>query len=76
MNNTETLLKLKKDIDESKIKKAQLEGKLQTFEEQLKKEYNYNSVEEVEKIVKEIETDIKNNEIEFEKGLNEIKELL
>jgi hypothetical protein len=76
MTNTETLLKLKKDIDEAKIKKAQLEGKLQTFEEQLKKEYNCSNIDEAEKIVKELETEINNNENEFEKGMNEVKGLL
>ena len=51
MNNAEILIKLKKDIDESKVKKNQLQGKLQSLEEQLKEEFNCT--------LKEVEEDYK-----------------
>jgi hypothetical protein len=76
MDNTEILLKLKKDIEEAKIKKAQLEGKLQTFEEQLKKEFQCDNIEQAENIITDLNQEIKVNENEFEKQIEEIKELL
>jgi len=76
MDNTELLLKLKKEIDESKLKKAQIEGKFQTLEEQLKKEYNCNTIEEAEKLIQEIQLEIANKTQEFEKGIKEIEEYL
>ncbi len=76
MDNTEILLKLKKDIEDAKIKKAQLEGKLQTFEEQLKKEFQCDNIEQAENIIAALNAEINQNESDFEKQIEEIKDLL
>jgi hypothetical protein len=76
MNNTEMLLKLKKEIEDAKIKKAQLQGKLQTFEEQLKKEFDCESLDKADEMLYDLNESIRKNEEEFENRLVEIKGVL
>lgn len=73
MNNTELLLKLKKDIEDSKLKKAQLEGKLQIFEEQLKNDFNCD-VNKATELLSVLENEMSELEEQLTNKINKIKE--
>jgi gas vesicle protein len=75
MNNAEILIKLKKDIDESKVKKNQLQGKLQSLEEQLKEEFNC-TLKEVEEKIKELTSENEENQKELDENIKKIREYL
>lgn len=75
MNNAEVLIKLKKDIEESKVKKNQLQGKLQSLEEQLKEEFDC-TLKEVEEKIKELTFENEENQKELDQNIEKIREYL
>lgn len=75
MINADFLLKLKREIEEAKIKKAQLEGKLQTFKEQLK-EHNIDSIQQAENILVSLNQETKIYEEKFNNEISDIEEAL
>ncbi len=75
MNNAEVLIKLKKDIEESKVKKNQLQGKLQSLEEQLKEEFDC-TLKEVEEKIKELTSENEENQKELDQNIEKIREYL
>lgn len=76
MNNAELIIKLKKEINESKTKKSQIEGKLQIFTEQLKNEFECDDLDKAKKLVNSLEKQIEKDEKELEEKINVIKELI
>lgn len=76
MNNAELIIKLKKEINEAKTKKSQIEGKLQIFTEQLKNEFGCDTLDKAKKLVSSLEKQIEKDEKELEEKINVIKELI
>ena len=75
MNNEEIsnkLLRMKKQIEEARTKKASLEGRLEVLNEALIKDYKVNSVEEAIKLLEDYKNEV---EILFEDLKGDVEEL-
>ena len=73
--NEQELLKKKKEIENSKEKLQQLKGKQQILLEQLKSNWNCDSIEDARKLVKSMEKQLKKlNDIIEEKKDKLVKE--
>jgi len=68
------LLDLKKKVDDAKSAVSELKGQQTALMNQLKTDWKCNSVEEAEKKLKEMETNIASIERKIEKGVKELEE--
>lgn len=68
------LIKLKSSIDDAKIKKAKLEGKLGTLHDTLETQYGFTSVEEAEENVRATQDEISGLESELSDGMKALEE--
>ena len=75
-NDIEKLLKMKKDYEEAKLKKAKLEGQIETLLKNLKDDYNINSLEEAEEYCKNLSKNNREEEILLEKEIKQLQELV
>ena len=73
---TETLLSIKKRVEEAKSKKERLTGELNILLSQLKEEYEIESIDDAEKEVERLEKEIKELEEELEKRIEEVRRKL
>jgi vacuolar-type H+-ATPase subunit H len=72
-NLIQTLLEKKQEIEDAKIKKANLTGRLEEYQYQLKNEFDCDNIEEASKFLEKITDEI---EKESEKLQYDIKNLL
>ena len=74
MNVTDKLLQLKAEIDEAKIKIAELNGKKESLMQDLKKNWNCTTLKQAEKKLVDLEGDVKDLSKQIEKGVAELEE--
>ena len=68
------LLNLKKQIEEAKTKVAELEGTRKHLMKELKDDWSCNSVEEAEKKLNKMESDLDKLRTQIDKGIEELTE--
>ena len=68
------LLDLKKDIDKSKLKVAELTGEKKSITQQLKNDWNCSTVEQAKTKLKSLEKDIETTEKQIDKATKELEE--
>jgi len=68
------LLDLKKDIDKSKLKVAELTGEKKSITQQLKNDWNCSDIEQAKKKLKSLEKDIETTERQIDKVTKELEE--
>jgi uncharacterized protein YukE len=68
------LLRMKKEIDETKTEIAELKGKQNHLQEELKTGWNCASVDEAKEQLKEMEEDMEKLDRQIQKGIEEIEE--
>jgi len=71
---TDKLLQLKAEIDEAKIKIAELNGKKESLMQDLKKNWNCTTLKQAEKKLVDLEGDVKDLSKQIEKGVAELEE--
>jgi len=76
MKDQQELLDLKQDIDNAKIEKAELEGKLSLLKDQLHSQFSCKSVAEAKKKEGEKQEKIKELEEQIEKDTEELEKEL
>ena len=69
MNIIQQLSELKTKIDESKSKKANIEGKIESLHEELEKEFECKNMEDAEILLQKLESENKKEQIEIEKEI-------
>lgn len=73
MDTTEKLLKIKGLIEAAERQVAQIEGRLQSAHERLKKEFQIETVEEAQKELKRMDEDLTQMEIELAAGVEALE---
>jgi len=71
---TKDLMRLKEEIEKKKIEKAELQGKLNSLMETLKNDWNCKSIEEAEKLLREMKDNLSKMEKDLQDGLKELEE--
>jgi predicted nucleic acid-binding Zn-ribbon protein len=74
MDNKTFLFDLKDEIDHARDEIAQLKGQRKTLMSQLKEQFNCSSIEEAQKKLTNLQTNIRTLEIELDKGCKELEE--
>ncbi len=72
--NEQQLLDLKHQIDEAKTNATELTGQQKSLMDRLKKDWNCTTVEQAEKKVEELETEITQLNTSIDKGVKELEE--
>ncbi len=72
--NEQQLLDLKHQIDEAKTTATELTGQQKSLMDRLKKDWNCTTVEQAEKKVEELETEITQLNTSIDKGVKELEE--
>lgn len=72
--NEQQLLDLKHQIDEAKTNATELTGQQKSLMDRLKKDWNCTTVEQAEKQIKQIETEITQLNTKIDKGMEELEE--
>ena len=67
------LMEMKKNIEDKKVKKSRYEGKLETLQEQLKKDFGCASVEEAQDKLDEMEKDLKIKRQQLSDGMEKLE---
>jgi len=70
----EDLLKMKERIESEKLKKAKLEGQLESLEKELSEKFGCESLEEAENKLKKLEDEIQSETSFIEKSVLKLKE--
>lgn len=68
------LLDLKEEIDDAKNKVNRLEGRKEHLMQQLKEEWDCESIEEARQVLKELKEDIKDKQEQINETTDELKE--
>lgn len=74
MMNEQQLLDLKHQIDQAKSKAAELKGEQKSLMQQLKKDWECDTIAQAEKNVKEMEKEITTLDDKIKKGVEELEE--
>ena len=74
MAKIDKYLKLKRQVEEAQQKASQAEGALGEVMNQLKKEFNCNTLAEAKKKLKQLEKDEQQSEEEFEAAVEKFKD--
>lgn len=75
MDQSEKFLKLKKEIEDAKIEKATLKGRLKTSMEQLKDEFDVNSIEEAEEHLEKLKKELIDVQKQIQENEEELEEI-
>jgi len=70
----EELLKMKERIESEKLKKAKLEGNLESLEKELSEKFGCESLEQAEKKLKKLEEEIQKEKAFVEESVSKLKE--
>lgn len=70
----QSLLNLQDKINTAKEEVSKLEGKKELLQAQLKEQFNCDSVEDADKLVKKLETKITNLDASIKEGIKGLKE--
>ena len=73
MNSTEKLLNIKKQIDEAKNKQAEIKGKKEAIEKQIKDKFNI-EITEVQKTLDDMANELDEMEENFKDGLEKLED--
>lgn len=73
MNNTEKLLKIKKQIDEAKSKQSEIKGQKEAIEKQIIDKFDID-ISEVDKKLDEMASELDEMEEKFNKDLEKLEE--
>lgn len=76
MELQERLERIKKVNEEKKAEKARLEGKLESLREQIKKDFDCDTIEELQKLDKEFMLEIERQKPILEEKLSEMEKTL
>jgi hypothetical protein len=74
MGITEKLLNLKKEIEDAKIKEAEMNGELNILKTQLKNEFSIDTLEDAEKELKKIEKKLIKLQMILQKDYEKLEE--
>ena len=75
-DQTQELLKMKKFIDESKTKSAEIRGQISQLEKQRSEEFGCATDVDADAYIKELETDVARLELEIQEGVKTIQDEL
>jgi len=71
-NQVKELMKMKEGIEQAKTEKAQAEGKLESYLEQLLKEFKCKNETEAETLLDKLEKELESLQSEFDKGMEKL----
>ncbi len=71
-DNTQKLLNMKEEIDESKIKQSKVEGKREEVTDYLKKEFRCKTIKSAKQNEKDLDIEIEKEENILTKGINQL----
>ena len=69
-----TLLQMKEKVEEAKTEKAKLEGQIESIHSRLKNEYSLNSVEDAEKKVEALTSEVNEKENQLQQGISQLED--
>ena len=71
-NQVKELMKMKEGIEQAKTEKAQAEGKLESYLEQLLKEFGCKNEAQAETLLDKLEKELESLQSEFDKGMEKL----
>lgn len=72
--NTKRLLKIKEQIEDAKTKQSELTGQIKTIKKQMQTEFNVDTVDEAEKLLKKMDKELTTMEGEFKKRIKKLED--
>lgn len=70
------LLALKQEIEEQKIKRSELQGEQKTLVKQMEQAFGISTVDQAQKLLADMELEIKELEEKVKKGIQEIERIM